>query len=188
MGCLADYLFGNDNPDAAKEALRQLFLREQNRFSYRFADVIELDRDIAALLLSYPAHILNGLAIPTGKEMMEVLGAGGMARTIKRSVTFMRRKEYLPDEYYIFTVAVSPDHQNNGIGKHLLAIAQRKAIEAQLPRVSLGVTLNNHAGVRFYSRIGFQIVETVKMARLARLIEYPGYYKMVAKLPLINVY
>jgi hypothetical protein len=42
--------------------------------------------------------------------------------------------------------------------------------------------------VRFYSRVGFQIVETVKTARLGRLIGYPGYYKMVAKLPLIGIH
>ena len=188
MGRLADYLFGNDNSEKAKEALRKLFVREQNRFSYRFADVIELDGEVVALLLSYPAATLNDLAIPTGKEMAEVLGAAGMARMIKRSAGFMRHKECQSDEYYVFTVAVSPDHQNNGVGKQLLAMAQRKAIEAQLGRISLGVTLNNHAAVRFYSRIGFAIVETIKMARLGRLIDYPGYYKMVAKLPLIGIH
>ena len=188
MGRLADYLFGNDNSEKAKEALRKLFVREQNRFSYRFADVIELDGEVVALLLSYPAATLNDLAIPTGKEMAEVLGAAGMARMIKRSAGFMRHKECQSDEYYVFTVAVSPDHQNNGVGKQLLAMAQRKAIEAQLGRISLGVTLNNHAAVRVYSRIGFEIAETIRMARLGRLIDYPGYYKMVAKLPLIGIH
>jgi ribosomal protein S18 acetylase RimI-like enzyme len=188
MGRLADYLFGNDNTEQAKDALRKLFVREHNRFSYRFADVIELEGEVAALLLSYPAATLNDLAIPTGKEMAEVLGAAGMARMIKRSAGFMRHKECQSDEYYVFTVAVSPDHQNNGIGKQLLAMAQRKAIESKLAKISLGVTLKNHAAVRFYSRIGFEIVETIKMARLGRLIDYPGYYKMVAKLPLIGIH
>jgi ribosomal protein S18 acetylase RimI-like enzyme len=188
MGHLADYLFGNDNSDKAKDALRKLFVREQNRFSYRFADVIEVEGRVGGLLLSYSAATLSELAIPTGKEMAEVLGAGGMARMIKRSAGFMRHNECQSDEYYVFTVAVSPDHQNNGIGKQLLAMAQRKAIEARLAKISLGVTLNNHAAVRFYSRSGFEIVETVKMAWLARLIDYPGYHKMVAKLPLIGVH
>ncbi|HEY6228479.1 MAG TPA: GNAT family N-acetyltransferase [Verrucomicrobiae bacterium] len=188
MGGLADYLFGNDNAEEAKHVLRRLFVQEQNRFSYRFADVIEIDDEVAALLLSYPAPVFGDLAIPTGKEMAEVLGAAGMARMIKRSAGFMRHTECQSDEYYVFTVAVSPDHQNNGIGKQLLAMAQRKAIEAQLAKISLGVTLSNHAAVRFYSRIGFEIVETVKMARLGRLIAYPGYYKMVAKLPLIGIH
>jgi ribosomal protein S18 acetylase RimI-like enzyme len=188
MGRLADYLFGNDNAEEAKGALRRLFVREQNRFSHRFADVIELDGAIVALLLSYAAPVLSNLAIPTGKEMTQVLGAAGMARMIKRSAPFIRHKECLPDEYYLFTVAVHPHHQSNGIGKHLLAIAQRKAIEGQFAKISLGVTLNNHAAVRFYSRIGFQIVETVRTARLERLIGYPGYYKMIAKLPLIGIH
>ena len=67
-------------------------------------------------------------------------------------------------------------------------MAQRKAIEAQLPKCSLGVTLNNHRAVKFYSRIGFQITETVRTPGLKKTIDYPGYYKMVAKLPLIGVH
>src|SRR6185436_4853133 len=66
MGRLADYLFGEDNADRAKDTLRRLFVREQNRFSYRFADVIEIEDEVAALLLSYPARVLSDLAIPTG--------------------------------------------------------------------------------------------------------------------------
>jgi ribosomal protein S18 acetylase RimI-like enzyme len=187
MGRLADYVFGNDNGDHARDVLRQLFVREQNRFSYRHADVVEVNGEVVALLLSYPARVFSELTIPTGKEMAEVLGAAGMARMIARSGPFMTHKECLPDEYYVFTVAVRPDHQSHAIGKHLLAIAQRKAIAAQLPRCSLGVTLNNHAAVRFYSRLGFQIVETVKTPHLKKTIGYPGYYKMVAKFPLIGV-
>jgi ribosomal protein S18 acetylase RimI-like enzyme len=188
MGRLADHLFGDDNADQARDALRRLFVREQNRFSYRYADVLEADGEVAALLLSYPARELGTLAIPTGKEMREVLGAAGMARMIRRSVPFMRHKECLPDEFYVFTVSVRPDLQSHGLGKILLAMAQRKAIAAQLGKCSLGVTLNNHRAVKFYSRTGFQIVETVRTPGLRKIIEYPGYYKMVAKLPLIGVH
>jgi ribosomal protein S18 acetylase RimI-like enzyme len=187
MGRLADYLFGNDNAEQARDALRRLFVREENRFSYRYADVLEKDGEIAGLLLSYPANELSKLAIPTGKEMHEVLGVEGMARMVRRSVPFMRHKECLPEEYYVFTVAVRPDLQSHGLGKHLLAMAQRKAIEAQLPKIALGVTLDNHRAVRFYSRIGFQIVQTVRTPRLRKTIGHPGYYKMVAKLPLMGV-
>lgn len=188
MGRLADYLFGNDDAKQARENLRRLFVCEHNRFSYRFADVVELEGEVTALLLSYPARALSELAIPTGKEMAEVLGAAGMARMIRRSAPFMRHRECLSDEFYVFTVAVSAEHQSHGIGKQLLAIAQRKAIDAGLGKLSLGVTLNNHAAVRFYSRVGFQIVETIRTPRLGRLIAYPGYYRMLAKLPLIGVH
>ena len=188
MGRLADYLFGDDKAEQARDAVRRLFVREQNRFSYRYADVLEKNGEVAALLLSYPARELSDLAIPTGKEMHEVLGAAGMARMIRRSVPFMRHKECLPDELYVFTVSVRPEFQSHGLGKILLAMAQRKAIEEQLAKCSLGVTLNNHRAVKFYSRIGFQIVETVRTPGLKKAIAYPGYYKMLAKLPLIGVH
>lgn len=187
MGRLADYLFGDDNAEHARDALRRLFVREENRFSYRHADVLEHNGQVAALLLSYPGSIFSDLAIPTGREMHEVLGAAGMARMIRRSVAFMRHRECLPDEFYVFTVAVRPDLQSQGFGKHLLALAQSKAIEAQIPKCSLGVTMDNHRAVKFYSRIGFQIVQTVRTPGLQKIIGYPGYYKMVAKFPLIGI-
>src|SRR5687768_606652 len=188
MGRLANYLFGDDNADQARDALRRLFVREENRFSYRHADVLEKDGEVAGLLLSYPASALSDLAIPTGKEMREVLGAAGMARMIRRSLPFMTHKECLADEYYVFTVSVRPEIQSHGFGKQLLAMAQRKAIEARLAKCSLGVTLNNHRAVKFYSQIGFQIVQTVRMPGLRKTIGYPGFYKMVAKFPLIGVH
>jgi ribosomal protein S18 acetylase RimI-like enzyme len=188
MGRLADYLFGDDNADQARDVFRRLFVREQNRFSYRYADILEQNGEVAGLLLSYPAPALSDLAIPTGKEMREVLGAAGMARMIGRSVPFMRHKECFPDEYYVFTISVRPDLQSYGLGKHLLAMAQRKAIEARLGKCSLGVTLDNHRAVKFYSRIGFQIVQTVRTPGLRKTIGHPGYYKMLAKFPLIGVH
>ena len=188
MGRLADYLFGDDKAEQAKDALRRLFVREENRFSYRYADIVEKDGEVAGLLLSYPARELSNLAIPTGREMREVLGAAGMARMIRRSVPFMRHKECAADEYYVFTVAVRPDMQSHGLGKHLLAIAQRKGIEANLSKCSLGVTLDNHRAVRFYSRMGFQIVQSVRTPGLRKTIGHPGYYKMVAKFPLMGVH
>src|SRR5688500_6763490 len=78
MGRLADYLFGDDEAEQAKDALRRLFVREENRFSYRYADILEKDGEVAGLLLSYPARELSNLTIPTGREMREVLGAAGM--------------------------------------------------------------------------------------------------------------
>ena len=80
----------------------------------------------------------------------------------------MRHKECLAEEFYVFTVAVRPDLQSHGLGKNLLAMAQRKAIEAQLPKIALGVTLDNHRAVRFYSRMGFEIVQTVRTPGLRK--------------------
>jgi ribosomal protein S18 acetylase RimI-like enzyme len=187
MGRLADHLFGGDDGSKAKEVLRDLFVRDGNRFSYRFAEVLEKDGDVAGLLLAYSGKDFAELAIPTGKEMGEVLGVKGMARMIRRSAVFMRHRECSVDEYYVFTVAVRPDLQSHGLGKRLLAMAQRKAREAGLVKISLGVTLDNIRAVKFYSRLGFEIVQTVKTPGLRRKIGYPGYYKMVARLPLIGV-
>ena len=155
-------------------------MREENRFSYQHCQVLEQHGEVVALLMSYSAIVLGKLAILTGKQMREVLGAGGMMRMLRRSLPFMRHKECEADEYYVFTIAVSPDFQGKGAGKRLLEMARLQTLRAGLSRCSLGVTLNNIRGVAFYSRNGFEIVDTVKTPSLLKAIEYPGYYKMRA--------
>lgn len=182
MGRLADYLFGADDPNQAREVLGRLFTQDENRFSYRYCDVIQYEGQVAGLLLSYPSCLLGELALPMGKKLAEILGYKGMFRMLRRSMPFMKAKEAEPDEYYIFTVAVFPEFQEHGLGTHLMDLAEEKARQAGLRKCSLGVTLHNERALRFYEKIGYEIVDTIHTPKLDKLISHPGYYRLVKEL------
>ena len=183
MGRMADYLFGGDNEDCAREVFTKLFAQSQNRFSHEFASVLELDDEIVGMLLGYPAEMVSSLAASMAKQLREIIGWGGMLRLLRRSAPLMTVKEYETGEFYIFTVSVQPGFQGRGFGKQLLLHAEDKARAAGLQRCSLGVTVDNIGAVRLYERFNYRIVDTVRIPHLESAIGYPGFHRMVKMVP-----
>jgi ribosomal protein S18 acetylase RimI-like enzyme len=65
-----------------------------------------------------------------------------------------------PDQLYIENIAVSPRHQRKGLGRLLLAHAERKARAAGLPRLGLLTNQAFESNVRLYQSVGFRIDRT----------------------------
>jgi ribosomal protein S18 acetylase RimI-like enzyme len=182
MDVLANYLFGADDPARAIEVLEKLFALPSNRFSHEFSDVLEMNEEVVGLVISYPSEILKELAVPMGNQLRELTGVNGMFRVLKRSIPLMREKETEPDEYYVCTLAVQTEFQSHGLGAHLLAHAESKALGAGLRKSSLQVTLNNGGARRFYERHGYRVMDTIPIPKLEKAIGYPGYWRMVKDL------
>ncbi len=183
MGRMADYLFGGDDEDRARQVFAKLFRQSQNRFSYEFASVLEFNEEVVGMLLGYPGEIVSDLATSMAKQLREIIGWGGMLRLLRRSAPLMALKEYEADEFYIFTVSVQPDFQGRGFGKQLLLHAEEKARAAGLRKCSLGVTIDNFGAVRLYERFNYRIVDTVRVPQLESAIGYPGFHRMVKTVP-----
>jgi len=183
MGRMADYLFGGDDEDCARDVFAKLFRQPQNRFSYEFTSVLELNDEVVGMLLGYPAEIVSELATSMAKQLREIIGWGGMLRLLRRSASLMAVKEYEPDEFYIFTVSVQPRFQGRGFGKELLLHAEDKARAAGLRKCSLGVTVDNLGAIRLYERFNYRIVGTVRVPHLESAIDYPGFHRMVKTVP-----
>jgi ribosomal protein S18 acetylase RimI-like enzyme len=182
MGELADYLFGAHDSRRAHDVLTQLFVRERNRFSYQFCDVLEADGRLVGMLLSYPARHLKRLALPMGRHLLAIYGWAELLRFIERSRPLMGLTESAPDEYYVYTLAIHPDLQSKGLGRRLLLHGETKARLAGLNKSSLGVTIGNERARKFYERCGYDIVEVVRTPELEQDIRYAGYYRMVKPL------
>ena len=182
MGGLADYLFGADDPQCAIKVLEKLFAETSNRFSHEFSDVLEVNGEVSALIISYPSEILKELAVPMGNQLRAITGVTGMFRVLKRSIPLMREKEAEPDEYYICTLAVRTEFQSRGLGSRLLAHAETKARAAGLQKSSLQVTLDNARARAFYERHDYNVADTIPIPKLQAAIGYPGYWRMVKHL------
>ena len=53
-------------------------------------------------------------------------------------------------------LAVSPTHQNKGLGGQIMRAAEAFLIERGCPKVSFCVRRDNHAVLSFYDRLGYQ--------------------------------
>lgn len=179
MGQFADYLFGAGNPTEAIEVIGKLFVQPLNRFSYQFADIVDVDGKVTSVLLSYPGRIMNRLDLLMGKQLWSIYGALGFVRLVRRvlSLTFVR--EARTDEYFINTLAVFPDFQGQGIGTQLLSYAENKARKMQCDKCALTVEVSNLRARHLCERVGYRVVETIKFAWPKGASGYTGYYRMV---------
>jgi ribosomal protein S18 acetylase RimI-like enzyme len=180
-GRFTDYQFGSD----AKNVLNQLFIRPKNRLSHQFADIAgvngKIDGKIAGLLLSYPGSRLKQVNEFTGRQMVTICGVIGFVRYMRKVLPFIfcSGAEAEADEYFINVVAVMPDFQGKGIGTHLMRYAEEKARAEGLRKCALSVEIENHRARYLYERLGFQVVNTVKLKWLERLIGISGFHRMV---------
>lgn len=69
---------------------------------------------------------------------------------------------------WINYLAVDPDHQRQGIGRRLMAEAERLLNDLGCPKINLQVRGSNRAVLPFYERLGFAIDDTVSLGKRLR--------------------
>ena len=66
---------------------------------------------------------------------------------------------------WIYYLAVDPAHRRRGLGRAIMAEAERLLVEAGCPKINLQVRALNAEGIEFYSRLGFAIDEVVSLGK-----------------------
>jgi ribosomal protein S18 acetylase RimI-like enzyme len=66
---------------------------------------------------------------------------------------------------WIYYLGAAPDRRRRGIGRKLVAAAERWVAERGIPKLQLMVRETNTEVVEFYRRIGFEIVPRVVMQK-----------------------
>ena len=182
LGNLAEVLFGLGRQGKARDVLEKLFAQAHNRFSHQFAYLALQGDQAVGLLLAYPGHLMKELAAPMAGQMLKIYGVLGMGRFLRKALPMIGLKEAEPDEYFINTVAVLPEHQGQGVGTRLLTHADELARAGGLRKCALSVTLENDSARRLYLRRGYRIVATVPTRRPLRRVGCRGFYRMVKTL------
>ena len=179
MGQFADHLFGSGDPTKAIEVIGKLFTQPRNRFSHQFADMVEIDNTAIGVMLSYPGLMMNRLGFSMGKQLLGIYGAIGFVRFVQRVLPLALVREAKADEYFINTLAVSPDFQGQGIGTHLLSHAEHKAREMHCNKCALSVDVSNLRARLLYERLGYRVVETIRLALPNSPGDCTAYHRMV---------
>jgi len=178
MGKMADYLFGSDNAQNAQRLLKRLFREKSNRFSYQFTEVANLSGEVAGLVIAYSGRLMKSLELPMALHLFQASGALGFIRFVKRAYPLFGVKEVENDEYFISNIAVLSVHQGKGLGKYLLSQAEKTARERGFNKISLTVDVENERALSLYIQAGFNVIETVEIKFLQKLIEYNGFHRM----------
>jgi len=66
---------------------------------------------------------------------------------------------------WINYLAVDPDHQRNGLGRRIMAEAERRLRESGCPKINLQVRSSNQGVIDFYRRIGYEVDDVVSLGK-----------------------
>jgi GNAT superfamily N-acetyltransferase len=140
---------------------KRLWIIKNNRFSYEYSYLAEMDSKPVGLMTYYPGKYVKKLIMPTIKHIIKFGGIQFLwhvSTHINYYYHFAFTAEAYDDEFYIGTLAVLPEHRNYGIGAELIKFATTQAGSEKLSKCSLLVAGDNEAGIRFYERNGFEKV------------------------------
>ncbi len=66
---------------------------------------------------------------------------------------------------WINYLGVAPEHQRKGLGREIMAEAERRLRALGCPKINLQVRTSNVAAVAFYRRIGFAVDDVLSMGK-----------------------
>lgn len=130
--------------------LKELFIEDNNRFSYHNTLVKESDGHIIGIAIIY--HGKN--AKEYDNNLVQHLQQEFHSNQIELS------KETEKDEYYLDSLAVSPNHRKQGIGSELLKAFENAGYKKGFHKLSLNVDEDNTNAYQLYKKNGFEYEST----------------------------
>ncbi len=182
MGATADLFMDAKNGGSPADLLAALFARDGSRFSYRYGSVLDVDGQVAGLLMSYPASKMTVLDLITGRDLLFELGLREMLRLTRRLLPKTGIREAERGEYYISNVGVLPQHQGHGYGTLLMNFAEKLTRTSGLRKCSLTVDEYNDGAIRLYQRLGYRIVNSGKYKDGGTGGAHAGFHHMIKDL------
>lgn len=164
IGDIAYALAGEAEHERAMDILRDFAAQEGNRISYQNITVLELEGQIAGILVAYAGDDADRLDQP-------LLNRPGRDGDEKYALV----KETRPGEYYLDTLSVSEQFQGQGIGRALMAAFEQQGRELGHTQVALIVEQDNGRAKHLYERQGYVQDEVI-------LIGGHEYYHMVKEI------
>jgi len=135
---VADYIWAKlaEPGEDVLDVGRRRYEREGTRFSYENCKMVELGGSVVGMLVAFPMEVDEGYV-----ETDPVLAPYGALEE--------------DQSYYVCGMAVDPEHRRKGIGRTLMAEAERTCRELGLRKLSLIVFEKNADARRLYERLGY---------------------------------
>lgn len=155
---LAEHFTGALSINQAIERLTVLIAKEDNRFSYQYALVIEADGNINGIGSVYPENVIDDLTYKT----IELSKEFSWPIDKKREDRLLKDKEAPKGTYYIDHLAINEDYRGKGYATLLIEAMEKRGKDLGHKVVSLLVDHNNPKARALYERLGYRFLSNVQ--------------------------
>jgi len=164
IGELTTLYTGEASSEKAAPILAQFYAEPGNRFSQQLIKVVELDGQIAGMILCY-----SGGDAPTLYAPVEQFRSRALQQDVKHPL------EAEPNEYYIDALAVAPQYRGKGLAAQLMQQAEQDALAAGINQIALLVDVDNTRAKHVYLRQGYEPIGQ-------KMLHHHPYWHMVKRL------
>lgn len=123
---------------------KRRYEQENSSFSYRNCLAVEVDHKVVGMMVAFPME---------SPDTDDSLGDNENDPVL---VPYSKLEEY--DSYYICGIAFFEEYRGQGMGKKLMALAEKRCQELALNKISLIVFKENVGALRLYEALGYEIV------------------------------
>ncbi|MGE8203309.1 GNAT family N-acetyltransferase [Heyndrickxia sp. NPDC080065] len=150
---IAESLTGESEQTKIREVLAQLFSQEDNRLSYQNCLVMEVDNNLAGIIIAYAGDDAEALDKPILERLYR--------KSDESSISLDKEADH--GDYYLDTVSVKPEYQGKRIGTLLIQEAEKLASRKGYNRVSLNVAEDNPRAKQLYIKLGYNKVKVIEI-------------------------
>ncbi|WP_054700837.1 GNAT family N-acetyltransferase [Secundilactobacillus odoratitofui] len=166
IGLIFDEMQLEELEDVPEPDLEQVITMAYRTRSYLSGDattvVAEADGQVVGVAFGYPGE---------NEERVDEVLRRLSDKSAAFNAPFEAESETDGGEWYLDSIAVSPDYQGHGIGKRLLAALPAYANRDREQVMGLIVDFDNPDAMALYQRVGFEVVGT-------RMVGDHQYYHM----------
>jgi len=163
-------------------ALAHWFAESGNRFSHQFAHFAHWQGELAGMILGFPGRDAGALSLACRHTIRQIYNWKALASLIWRGMVLGHTREAEKDEFLVAHVAVFAEFRRKGIATALLNKEADLARNAGINCLALEVEIGNVPAIECYQRYGFVTQFTTQFCRYSRLLQCPGYHKMLLKI------
>jgi ribosomal protein S18 acetylase RimI-like enzyme len=167
-GGLVDFLFHNLVPGKTPvEFLTDSLRTDRSHYSFRNAEIAEIDGEIAGMSVSFEAekHRIT-------KEMRHFFPPDRLEHL------YEMYNSRVPGSLYIDALAVRQQYRRSGVASGLLSRAEHKAMKAGKGSTSLIALADNHPALKLYEKSGFKRVKHIAIEHHKLIPHHGGAYLM----------
>ncbi|SHI43715.1 Acetyltransferase (GNAT) family protein [Dethiosulfatibacter aminovorans DSM 17477] len=151
---LANTFTGYNDERSIKNEMENLFAESDNRFSHKYCKVIEIDGQVAASVISYPASEMEKLNEKI-IERLRIRFSSDDDLFTEHAERIRRSKEAFDGEYYIDNLAVVEKYRGKGLSKILVEATEKEGLEMGYRKISILADLHNEKAFNIYRKLGY---------------------------------
>jgi len=149
------FLFGGN----IEAVLQNFFSHRSNLFSYKNTCILELNGQVAGMVLGYDWQTKKRENLRTGFLMVKNFGIRIFCMFVLLIKFNRTAGKIFPGDYYISNIAIYPKYRRTGLGKKLLLETESRAKEAGAKRIILDVQKYNYDALSFYKNLGYRQID-----------------------------